>query len=64
MVRTNRRAKLPLWIRRPIQRFIRNFVFCSLAVLTLYNMYNAAKEYSRLGDVTQMYGFNPGRVIL
>ena len=47
-----------------VQRFFRNFVFCSLAALTLYNMVNAAREIARLGDVTKMYGFNPGRVLL
>ena len=47
-----------------VQRFFRYFVFSSLAALTLYNMANAAREIARLGDVTKMYGFNPGRVIL
>ena len=47
-----------------VQRFFRNFVFCSLAALTVYNMVTAVTELARLGDVTKMYGFNPGRVLL
>jgi len=62
-VRSNRRAKLPLYIRRVIQRIIQNLSFLAISWITLFNMYTVYTHYRNFGDITRFYGFNPGRLL-
>ena len=58
--RANRRPKLPLAIRRKLQRVVRNFVFFGIAYMTIYNAYVTITEYRKVGDALKMFGFVPG----
>ena len=60
--RTNRRAKLPLAIRRKIQKVVRNFVFLGITYMTVYHAYITITEYRKVGDVMKHFGFVPGIV--
>ena len=58
--RSNRRARLPLVVRRKIQRAVRNFVFFGIAYMTVYHAYVTLTEYRKVGDRMKMFGFVPG----
>ena len=58
--RSNRRARLPLAIRRKLQRVVRNFVFFGIAYMTLYHAYVTLSEFRKVGDRMKMFGFVPG----
>ena len=59
-VRSNRRARLPLAIRRKLQRVVRNFVFFGIAYMTIYHAYVTITEFRKVGDRMKMFGFVPG----
>ena len=58
--RANRRARLPLFVRRKIQRVVRNFVFFGIAYITIYNAYITINNYRKAADALKMFGFVPG----
>ena len=58
--RSNRRAKLPLAVRRKLQRVVRNFVFFGIAYMTIYHAYVTLTEYRKSHDRLKMFGFVPG----
>ena len=51
------RARLPLAIRRKIQRGVRKFVFLALSYVAMYEGYRNINLFLQYGDVMKGYGF-------
>ena len=59
----NRRAKLPLALRRKVQTFFRYFAFVGITVVTLWQFYLTYSEFRKVnGNVMKAFGFVPGIV--
>ena len=57
----NRRAKLPLAIRRKVQVFLRYFAFAAITFITLWQFFATINEFKNVnGNVMKSFGFVPG----
>jgi hypothetical protein len=57
----NRRAKLPLEVRRKVQVFFRYFAFFAITFVTLWQFYVTLNEFRKVnGNVMKSFGFVPG----
>ena len=56
----NRRAKLPLEVRRRIQRWVRNFVFFGVTYMTLWHAFCHLHEFYTVGNTMKRFGFVSG----
>ena len=54
----NRRPKLPLGVRRFIQKWVGRFVFFALILISIWSVYN---DLRHVKDVTKAFGFGAGR---
>ena len=54
---TAHRARLPVDIRRKIQRYVRYFVFFALTYVTLSEAFRNIYMFINQGDVMKYYGF-------
>ncbi len=64
---TMSRPKLPLEIRRVVQRVVRFLVFASLAFLVVYSVFDGLRnlwENRGILDVTRRFGFGSARILL
>ena len=62
-MQTNRRAKLPVEVRRKVQTFFRYFAFVGITIVTLWQFYMTFNEYKKVnGNVMKSFGFVPGIV--
>lgn len=59
----NRRAKLPLNIRRTVQAYVRKFVWTAFAFIALWNVLKVLRDVNKVQDVTKLYGFGPSRLL-
>ncbi len=60
------RPKLPLEVRRVVQRWVRCFVFASLAFVVLHSVLDAIYKLWATGgvlDVTRNFGFRAARIL-
>ena len=56
------RARLPLVVRRRVQKWIRNFAFFGLSYIILWQVVTTTYNYNKSRDMLMMFGFVPGIV--